>query len=239
MITAELYKISKHRTPYVLTALGSVATLAPAVYYLFRRPESGDLYLDTAVFVFLGIGILLSAVFGGWVLGHEYRQGTVKRVIALDARRSRLLAAKLVAGTSIFIAMLATILAAGSAGAAVVAGIHGDSLVTDGFVRGVLGASFPMVVTALFAYGLSVIFRSDTYAMLSAVGVMTVFAPLIALIPRVGNYSLATTAFDVATRITEPAGELTNSFATSAGVTAAWLGVVGILSLQLFERRDV
>ena len=49
---------------------------------------------SSGVSLLLVIGLLLAPIFGAWLVGHEYRQGTLRRVLAVDARRNRLLATK-------------------------------------------------------------------------------------------------------------------------------------------------
>ena len=237
MITAELYKTSHHRTPLVLTGLGALATMAPGAYFLFSRPEAADFYTGAVAAVFSAVGVLVAAVLGGWVLGHEYRQSTTRRVVGLDARRGRLLGAKAVAGIVTFAVMMAAMLAAGLGAAALAAAVNGDALVTANLVRDIGSALIPAAVAAVVAFGASSIFRNDAYATLTSLGLVLIFGPLLSLIPKVGPYMLSTAIGDLSSYVAEPAS-ITN--VSTALITAtAWIAGFVLVGRQLFVRRDI
>lgn len=237
MITPELYKIRHHRTPLVLMAMASLAAAAPAVYFLFRKP-SPDLYTVAATGVFIALATLIGSVFGGWLLGHEYRQGTLRRVLALDSRRGRFLAAKAVAGSIGLAVVLGGVLAVGLGAAFLVATVQGQDLVTEGLGDEILIGLIPSAIAAAIAFGASAIFRSDTYAMLTSIALLLVVGPTMGLIPRVGQYSLSTATQELLAHVAEP-DLATGTWLTPLLTVVAWVGAFVVAGVVLFRTRDV
>jgi ABC-type transport system involved in multi-copper enzyme maturation permease subunit len=239
MIRSELFKITRHRTPWVLVVIYSLAVLAAPGYYLFKRPESTADYLDTVTGVFTVAGLLVAPIFGAWMVGNEYRHGTLRRVLAVDARRGRLLATKAALGLATALAALTTVAGIGFTGAAAVAAVHGDSLVTDDVIRLFVGSGFIALVSGVIAFTLSVVLRNDTYAMLGTLAVMVVFGPLLSAIPKVGNYTPSAVSTQVADSIQgiESSGAL--SLSTAVLTLVLTLGAASIAASRCFAIRDV
>jgi ABC-type transport system involved in multi-copper enzyme maturation permease subunit len=238
MIRTELFKLRAHRTPWVLLAI-LVASLSVApIYFVFKKPS------DTAAVIeaYLGVaGImapLLGAVFGGWVMGHEFRQGTLRRVLGNDARRGRLVATKAAVGlvASAIGMTLAVGIGAGASAASVAS--FGGTLDWDGVVRNVLSGGFFAIVVTAVAFGLSMLLRSDTYGMLGALGLMIIVGPLLTLIPTIGKYTPSALANDVTTWIAGP-GELGVKIVPASLGLAASLAALAVIAMTAFQRRDI
>jgi ABC-type transport system involved in multi-copper enzyme maturation permease subunit len=237
MIQAERYKIRHHRTPWVLTALGALATLAPATYLAFRAPDDPALYLDAFIGGYALYGLLSAAILGGWALGHEYRQNTLKRVVAVDARRARLLGAKAAAGAVALFAMLATTLAAGLGSAWLAATVNDDELVSGQLS---LATTMPaMPVAAFIAFCLSAVFRSDMYATLAALAVMAIFPGLLAQLPTIGDFTPAVLTDQLSERFASPDATMNHSVAITAAAAATWIATLTLGASALFTRRDI
>lgn len=239
MIRPELFKLRHHRTPWVLLATLTTATVIAPVYYAFNNPAEVSDITGVLGLVLIAVGSLLAAVFGGWVVGHEFRQGTLRRVLGSDARRSRLLATKAAIGTLGLAVGMATASAVGMLASVASAASFGETLVWDGLLREMLAAGFTAFVVASIAFGLSVLLRSDTYAMLGSLAVMIVVGPLLSLIPRVGKYMPSQLTDDVATWINGAADEAVVSIAPASITLAAMLAVLGAAAATSFQRRDV
>lgn len=239
MIRTEVFKLRTHRTPWVLLAILTAALAVAPIYYAFKNPAEASALIDTFVGVFGVLTPLLAAVFGGWIVGHEFRQGTLRRVLGNDARRGRLIATKAAVGLSSLAAGMAAAAGLGAAASAISARSFGASLEWDGIVREMLGAGFLAVVVAAIAFGLSIVLRSDTYAMLGALGMMIIVGPLISLIPTVGKYSPSALANDVTAWIAESGAELTVAIVPASLGLAASIGVLTTAAMVTFNRRDV
>ncbi len=239
MIRTELFKIRHHRTPLVLAALYSAFVLIGPVYFLLRPSTDPSAYLDVMFGIYFVAGSILAAIFGSWIVGNEYKQGTLRRVLATDARRSHLLAAKLAVGSVVAIAGLAVVAAIGIGGAAASAAINGPSLDYTGLLRTTLSVGFPSFVTFLVGFGLSIVTRSNTYAIITTMGIMSIFGQLLTLIPRFGKYTPAAVTNQVSRWIEDAStvGELGNS--TAVLTLALMLGGLGVASVGFFNKRDV
>ncbi len=239
MIRAEFYKVIHHRVPWVLLGISTLFVVAPSVFFLFRPPADAGSYREAALAVQLVIGSILAAVYGSWIVGNEYQQGTLRRVLATDARRARLLGAKLVVGVCTVVVGLAVVSAGGVFAAWLSAQLSGMSLDLDGLFRSLVSVSFPTMVTVLIGLGLSIVTRSSTYAIITTLGVMVIFGPLLSLVPRVGKYTPSALTSQLADRIEDPAsvGELGH---VTAGIGLALiLGGLGVVCVGLFTRRDI
>ena len=236
---AELYKTRHHRLPYVVTALGAMAAAAPGIYFMFRPADSPELYTETVIGVAGLYLILAAAIFGGWILGHEYRQHTLRRVVAVDASRPRVLAAKAIAGSIALSVMSAVVVGAGFGVGAIAAAMDGSSLGTADMGRQLAAVAVPVVISAVVAFGASAAFRSDTYATLAALGLVVVFSPLLALIPTVGPYTLGALMESVTSWVGTEAITPAEGATTTVLALGAWLAGSVAVGGALFARRDL
>ncbi len=183
--------------------------------------------------------LLLGIVFGGWLLGTEYRQDTVKRLLINEPRRLRALTTKGLVGAGAMSVVIALIAGVGWTAARLVGSMNDATVPFDG--RSLLAFSVSALVAAAFAYSLSAVTRSDSFAMVGTVATILVVGLPLSLVPRVGKY----TVFPAITRVEEwvsgtPTESLSTLSAGAAAITlAAWL--VGFLTTGavLFVRRDV
>ncbi len=240
-MNAELFKIRKHRMPWILTGLVTLAGLLPSGYWLFTR---SDVVEALAVADVLQLSwALVAAVFGGWVLGHEYRQHTLRRSISVDARRDVLLVRKAVTGLAVMSVMLATSFAVSVGGVYLVGALNNATTVGDELVRNLAATGFVALASYLVAFAVSAITRSDTYAMLTSLGVLVVFQPLLALVPRIGKFMPGSVTGQVAGWISSAevdfGGVGLDSNMTAALVAAAWIGGTALVGRQLFVSRDI
>lgn len=239
MIRTELFKLRTHRTPWVLlTTLIAALGISP-IYYAIKEPDDPMALIETSGGVFGIMTPFLGAVFGGWILGHEFRQGTLRRVLGNDARRGRLIATKAAIGLVALIVGMAFAAAAGSLAASASASSFGGTLEWDGVVKNILSAGFIALVTAAIAFGLSILLRSDTYAMLGALGLMIIVGPLLLLIPRVGKYTPFALANDVTLWIADTGEPLEVPIVTASLGLAASMGVLAVTATAVFHRRDI
>lgn len=239
MIRSELFKITRHRTPWVISIVYSLFVLAGPIYFMFKQPAEASTYLETVTAIYAVAGLLLVPIFGAWIVGNEYRHGTMRRVLAVDARRGKLLRTKAALGFGSALAALTAVGGIGIGGAALAAARHGDSLVLDGVVRSLASGAFIALVSGVIAFGLSIILRSDTYAMLGSLGVMVVFGPLLVLIPTVGKYTPFAVSADIAERIEDASSTGAISLAAASATLGITLAVIGIAGSRLFATRDI
>ncbi len=239
MTRTELFKLRTHRTPWVLLTI-LVASLAVApIYYTIKEPADATAVIETFVGVFEIMPPLLGAVMGGWIVGHEFRQGTLRRVLGSDARRGRLIATKATVGIVSMTVGMSTAAGIGALASAGSAASFDGTIVWDGVFRNILSGGFLALVTAAIAFALSILLRSDTYAMLGALGLLLILGPLLTLIPTVGKYTPAALAGDVTSWIGGSGDELGVAIVTASLGLAAFIGVLAAGAMATFHRSDI
>ena len=239
MIRTELFKLRAHRTPWVLLA-GLIASLVVGpIYFAFKAPTDPASVVDTLVGVFSVMAPLLGAVFGSWVVGHEFRQGTLRRVLGNDARRGRLIAMKAAVGLSALLVGLSAAAGAGYLGSVASSASFDGALVWDGVFRELLGSGFLSLLTASLAFSFSILFRSDTYGMLGAVALMLIVGPLLRLIPTIGKYTPSALGDDVTAWIIGSEEPLGVAITTASLGLATSLALIAGTALATFSRRDI
>jgi len=238
MTRTELFKLRTHRTPWLLLAILVVSVLIAPIYYGIRNPDDSAAVIETFVGVFGVMAQLLGVVFGGWIVGHEFRQGTLRRVLGNDARRGRLIATKAAVGLGAL--TVGAVIAAGAGALASMASVEsfGETVVWTGVFRDLLSAGLAAVVTAAVAFALSVLLRSDTYGMLGAIALMMIVGPLLVLIPRVGKYMPAALANDVSVWIGGVEDPVVSIVPAAFGLVAS-IAVLGAGATLTFQRRDI
>lgn len=239
MTRTELFKVRTHRSPWVLFATLTFSLVVAPIYYAIKEPAETGAVVETLVDIFGIMAPLLGAVFGGWVVGHEFRQGTLRRVLGNDARRGRLVATKAAVGVVVMVAGMAAAVGIGALASIASVTSFGESIVWDGVPRDVLSGGFLSLVVAAIAFGFSLLFRSDTYAMLGALGLLLILGPLLTLIPKVGKYTPAALAGDVTLWISSADEELGVAIATASFGLATFVGVLMAVATMTFHRRDI
>ncbi len=239
MPRTELFKLRTHRTPWVLlaTLVGSLA-VAP-IYYAIKNPADATDVIETFVAVFGVVPPLLGAVFGGWIVGHEFRQGTLRRVLGSDARRGRLIATKAVIGFGAMVVGMAAAAGAGALASIMSVASFDETIVWDGVLRNILSGGFLAIVVAAIAFGFSILFRSDTYAMLGSLGLLLIVGPLLTLIPTIGKYTPAALAGDVTAWISGSEEQLGVAIVTASLGLTATIGALASAAMVAFARRDI
>lgn len=239
MRTAELYKLRTHRTPVVCAAVLLIGTLIPSGVLMWYKPTNDAAYTEAYLSTFELLSMLIAVVFGGWLLGTEYRQGTVKRLLASEPRRLRALATKGAVGISAMAAVTFIVGTVGWAVARVVGSANDVTVVWEG--RSLLAFSVSTIVVATFAYGLSAITRSDSFAMVGTLAMVFMFEPLLSLVPKVGNYTVGTSVGAIEEWISDVPAESIETVSLGTGMVtlAAWLFVFVGGGATLFARRDV
>lgn len=108
-MAAELHKLRSLPTPrWTLIAALALVLLGVAIALFTGDADSRD-YVDIAEGIAgLGSGIG-SIVIGVWIAGVEYGQGTLRRALAADPRRGRLLASKLAVAVGAAVALTAVV----------------------------------------------------------------------------------------------------------------------------------
>lgn len=238
MIRTELFKLRTHRTPWVLLAILTVSVVIAPIYFAIRNPEDPQEIIAPLTGVFIVLGPLLGAVFGGWIVGHEFRQGTLRRVLGNDARRGRLIATKGAVGLVASVIGMSLAVGTGALASIASAASFSETIVWDGVAREIASGGFLGLVTIALAFGFSILLRSDTYAMLGALALIIIVGPLLSLIPRVGKYVPSALANDVSAWIAGSDDLVVSIVPASLGLAASLAVIIGGAAAT-FQRRDI
>lgn len=245
MIRAELHKLRLQRTPQVLAAMALAVVAIVVGITVGKNLTAAQLAerVDNAVYILLPV---LSAVLGGFVMGSEYRQDTLKRLAAVGPRRGRLLAVK--AGVLVASILVASVLLLALAGGAmaVLASGAGTAFPTDTlwpmFAEGTLFA----VTLGLIAFGLSLVTRSDTFAMIGVLALPLVVDPVVgALASGVQRFTYSGAVSGVTASLADGLGEgeLSPDDLLRPGLAAlvllAWVALPVVAGTRRFLTADI
>jgi ABC-type transport system involved in multi-copper enzyme maturation permease subunit len=238
MTRTECFKLRTHRTPWVLLGILTASLVVAPIYYAIRPPADGTDVVAAVTAVVSVMAPLLGAVFGGWVIGHEFRQGTLRRVLGSDARRVRLIGTKAGVGLGALGAGLGVALSIGLLSSVLSVASFDGEIVWDGVVRELLGVGVVTLVAVAMAFGLSVVFRSDTYGMLGSLGLMLIVGPLLTLVPKVGKYTPASLTDATSGWVSDFPDQTVSIVPASLGL-ATYLAVLAMVATTLFRLRDI
>lgn len=237
MMSAEIYKLRTQRNPLLTAIALVVGVLIPSIVLIWYSPSSTAAYTDAFRGTFGVLSVLVAIDFGGWLLGSEYRHGTVKRLLTGEPRRLRALATKGLVGAGALSAALAIAATIGWTAARIVGSMHDATVPWQG--KDLLGDVVTALVAATIAYSLSAITRSDSYAKVGTLALMLILEPLLAMVPRIGDYTIGSALYSVTGWI---AGESNTAIPSIGGATvtlAVWLAAFIGGGALLFSRRDV
>lgn len=239
MNNVEIYKLRTHRTPIACATALLIGVLTPSVVLTWYTPKDPMAYTSNFTVTYGVLSVLLGIVFGGWLLGTEYRQHTVKRMLTSEPRRLRALTTKGLTGATTMSAVLTTVGVIGWGVARLVGSMNDVAVPWEG--RSILAATLSGLIVATIAFCFSAITRSDSFAMVGTVTLVLVLGPLLMLIPRVGKYTLGSALDGVSQAVSgsdlQQVGELSTTAA--AVVLALWIMVLMVPAAVLFARRDV
>jgi ABC-2 type transport system permease protein len=241
MLRAELYKIATHRVPRACFIVMLLGIVGPSLALVLYTPATPSSYATTYRHVYEILPSVVAVAFGAWILGTEYRQDTVKRLLTADPRRLRILGTKAIAGTVVLVAALAAFAVAGWLAARTVGAANKYTVVWPG--RQLLPGALFAIGAAALAFAFSAILRSDAMAMVAALAVVLILDPLLGTIPGVGKFTFGGALETLTSRVGGTAGGffdttvLTNA---QASITlASWLAIFLGTGGYLFMRRDV
>lgn len=239
MTSAEIYKLRTHRSPFLSAAVLLIGVLVPSAVLIWYSPKDPSAYVDNFTLTFEILSVLVAIEFGGWILGAEYRQGTVKRLLTAEPRRMRALATKGLVGAGALSAVLVATAGIGWAAARIVGSVNHVTVPWNG--RTLLAAGLTALIAAAIAYSLSAITRNDSFAKGGTLALILIIEPLISLIPKVDRYTIGSALEGMSQWLTGDAVEaLPTVSPTAAAITlAVWLTAFITAGAALFASRDV
>ncbi|WP_024286191.1 ABC transporter permease subunit [Cellulomonas sp. KRMCY2] len=242
LIRAELHKLRTTRSTWwlLLAQIGLVALLVTGAVLssaitevALETPEGLRTALSHG-----GVPALLALIVGITAIAGEYRQGTIAGTFLVTPKRSRVVAAKLVAFGSV--GLVSGLLSAGMTLAATAAWMAARDVAFEPTSRVVIlalvGIVLWNVLYALMGVALGGLLRAVPTAIgISVVWLMLVENAVVALAPDVARWLPATAAAGL---VGSPAPDLLSR--TAGGLAlAAWTLALVVLAARVTDRRDV
>jgi len=238
---SELQKIRAMPTPrWCAIAVFATMLLGLAATWRWGLGPSRDAY-DFSI----GLPATIAAVvFGVWMFGVEYGQGTMRRVLTADPRRSRLFLSKLAVGVPLV--ALATVLiyliALPLYGLA--ADGHGQSIELATYQDALLAALVANVAYLLVGAAFALITASMAGGVTFALVFLFILSVFLAFVPEVDQYSFNLALADIDRAIRGDAGgfgtaEAENPVGTAAAIAAGWLLLLLGAGWLRLKRSDV
>lgn len=239
MMSAEIYKLRTQRNPIAYAAALIVGVVIPPVVLIWYEPSSTAAYTNAFRVSFGMLSLLLAIEFGGWLLGTEYRQGTVKRLLTSEPRRNRALASKAIVGAGALTSVLAVGAIVGWLAARIVGSMNGVTVPWEG--RDLLGDGVWALTATTLAFSISAITRSDSFAKVGTLALVLVLAPLLSSIPGVGDYTINSALDALTVWIAGDADVAATTLSTGTALItlAVWIGAFTTAAVAMFARRDV
>lgn len=236
-MAAELAKLRALPTPRVtlFVSLGFVA-LAFLVT-LLSSTDKASAYVDGAASAAtLGAG-LGSIVIGVWIVGLEYGEKTLRRVLTSDPRRVSLLLSKLGVGIAAVLALTIVTWIAAIALLSLSAAVNGVASPADELAGDAVAALFANSIYALVGAGVALITRSMAGGMTVMLALLFAVEVIVAVLPEINDVSLAQATNEIAHAI---AGDEDDpELARGVLVTLAWVVVVTGAGVLRFLEDDV
>lgn len=216
---AELLKLRVLPTPRFLVAFcfGSVAVVALIVF--LTQPDDPEIYRDAPAGMAWAAAMVSSIVLGAWIVGLEFAQGTMRRVLITEPRRVTILLGKAAALVGAIL-----LLSVGSALFALALGKLTASANTAGFdaheaLRFVPTIALQAVLVALFVAALTLLFRSFTGGLIAGFVMLFVIDTVLRISPAINDYTFVSALNEI-------------DFTTTGG-SAGDHGLAGALLLAL------
>jgi ABC-2 type transport system permease protein len=233
-MTAELLKLRSLPTPRWVLAntLGALVT-AIALAIAFGIGEEDDVAVGLGAELTTAIAAI---VLGVWVVGVEYGQGTMRRVLTAEPRRLRVLAYKLVLAVGTTAALTVVVFAIATAAFPPIADAHDQALTVGDMLRTGVAALIGNSALAAVGVAFGLLARSMAGGLTAALVYAFIIDTSLSAIPHVGDYTSSGAQLELYDAITRAPGE--QAVVQAALVLAAWVGAFVALGATRLVRSD-
>jgi ABC-2 type transport system permease protein len=244
-LRSELLKQRSTRTNLVLLAwLVAIALLVVGLHVLSF--SAGTLSREGNQMKILGlgtsIGALFAALLGALSITGEFRTGTIRPTFLVTPRRTRVIAAKVIAGmlAGVGIGLVAQSLTAGGEAAGLAArGIHIELGAGD-YAQLLAGGALSAALFAAIGVGVGAIVRNQVAAVAGLCVWLLFLEPLLlGDVPAAGKYAPEASAGAVAGAIQSQIADSLVAPALGVVLLAAYAALAGVAGSLLIARRDV
>jgi len=244
-LRSELLKQRSTRTNLVLLAwMVGIALLVVALHVLsfsvgtLARPDNQMKILGLGT----SIGALFAAVLGALSITGELRTGTIRPTFLITPRRTRVIAAKVLASmiAGVGFGLVAQTLTAGAEAAGLAArGIHIELSSAD-YAQLLAGGALSAALFAAIGVGVGAIVRNQVAAVAGLCVWLLFLEPLLlGDVPTAGKYAPEASAGAVAGAIQSQIADSLIAPALGVVLLAAYAALAGLAGSLLIARRDV
>jgi ABC-2 type transport system permease protein len=228
---AELLKLRLLPTPRWSAAF-LVATLVLGIAATWKWGTGLE---QVAVDLALGLPTaIVSVVIGAWVIGVEYGQKTMSRLLASDPRRSLVVIRKILTAILATAVLTAVLYALGYLGFAVAAEGHGSGLDRTLYLDQAQVALVTNLVYTLIGVGFALVTASMAGGLTAAFVFIFVFSTFFSILPEVGDWSFSIALSEVTDRILgqraafdpEALDPNSRTLAASLGILIGWVVLI-------------
>ena len=232
----ELEKLRSLPTPrWTLAVVVGLVALA-FVAMLFAGSDQRSDYVDAAEGM-AGLGSVIgSIVIGVWVAGVEYGQNTIRRALAADPRRERLLTAKLTLAIGSALALTLAAWVTAVVLLPVAASLKGAPSPTGDIVSSAAGSLVVNPIYAAIGCAIATLTRSMAGGMTVMLALVFVLDSIISALP-IGDISLGSALNDISNAIEGEKGD--HEVGRGLLVAAAWVVALLGSAWARFTRTDV
>jgi ABC-2 type transport system permease protein len=144
---------------------------------------------------------IVSIVLGAWVVGLEYGQKTMPRVLAADPRRSLLVVRKLVTAVVVTVALTVVAFGLGYPGFLILAEGHGGGLDRSLYLDQAQVALITNLAYTVVGVGFAFLTASMAGGLTASLVFVFVFSTFFSILPEVGDWSFSVALSEVTDRI--------------------------------------
>jgi ABC-2 type transport system permease protein len=244
-LRSELLKQRTTRTNLALLAwMAGLVVLVVALHVLSFGVD--DLSRDGNQMKILGLGTLIGALFaalmGAMSITGEFRTGTIRPTFLVAPRRTRVIAAKVVASmlAGLGVGLAAAALTAGVATAGLAArGIHIE-LGGGDFAQLLAGGALAAALFAAIGVGVGAVVRNQVAAVVGLCVWLLFLEPLLlGDVPSVAKYAPEASAGAIAGAIQSQIADALVAPALGVALLVAYAGLAALAGSLLIARRDV
>lgn len=234
---AELAKLRALPTPRVTVLVSLGFVVLAFVVTLVAGSDKASTYEDAAVSAAsFGAG-LGSIVLGVWMVGLEYGEKTLRRVLTADPRRINLLISKLAVGLAAVLALTIVTWTAAVALLSISASVNGVTSPADELLGDALAALAVNSIYGLIGAGVALITRSMAGGMTVMLALLFAVEVLVAAIPAIEDVSLARATGEIADSISGDGDD--PELGRGLLVTLLWVAAVTGAGVLRFLEEDV
>lgn len=237
-LAAELAKLRALPTPRVILAICFGLTALAAVIVLAVQPSDKSVYVDVPTGPASIVTMIGSIVFGAWLFGVEFGQGTLRRVLTTEPRREVVLATKALVvalGTAVFAAAL---LSFAAVLAITVASFHTVEIDATLVFNAVPSITIQATLVALMAGAFTVLFRSYSGGMIASFAMIFVIDGILGIWQALRDYTFGTSLASIDAIFDGTPSEPVFALVPTILIALAWIAAIAIPGAIRFLRGD-